>query len=71
VTLHGGTCSLPGASTAPVADLRADASGRAQGGGRILFRGTEQVPLDTIADNAHILIVEGPDHPLACGRITP
>lgn len=71
VTMHAGTCSLPGASAAPVADLHADAGGRARGSGSILFRGTGKVPLVTIADNDHILVVKGPDRPIACGRIAP
>lgn len=71
VALHAGTCSMQGASAAPVADLQADAGGRAHGSGPILFRGTEKVPLDSIADNGHILVVEGPDRSLACGRISP
>ena len=71
VTLHGGTCSMLGASAAQVAELHAGAKGQAQGGGPILFRGTEKVTLVDIADNAHVLVVEGLNHPLACGPISP
>ncbi len=68
-TLQAGTCDTPGASTAALPELTAEASGAASATGPILFRGTEQVALEAIADGAHTITVANADGVLACGII--
>ena len=67
--LQAGTCTKSGASFALVARLRADASGKANATGAVLFHGSVEVPLRTIADGAHVIRVLAGDRVLACGTI--
>jgi hypothetical protein len=67
-TMQAGTCDMPSASFATLPDLQADASGRATATGSILFRGTEPVALETMADGEHIIAVQT-DQVVACGVI--
>lgn len=68
-SLQAGTCATPGASAAALPALTADADGRATANGAVLFRGTENVALATIADGAHTIMVAAPGGATACGVI--
>ena len=68
-TLHGGTCAVPGASFTRLADLTADASGRAKSSGQVLFRGTDPVALQDIADGEHIIAVTQSGKMVSCAWI--
>lgn len=50
-TMQAGTCATPSASFATLPALEADAAGRATATGSVLFRGTENVALATMADS--------------------
>ncbi len=67
-TMQAGTCAMPSASFAALPDLQADASGRATATGSVLFRGTEGVALETMADGEHIIAIQT-DQVVACGMI--
>ncbi len=67
-TMQAGTCEQPGASFAELPNLQADANGRATATGKVLFRGTEDVALATMADGEHTLSVVV-DQVVACGVI--
>ncbi|HSJ52138.1 MAG TPA: hypothetical protein VLC52_00205 [Anaerolineae bacterium] len=69
VTMHAGTCDLPGASFATLPDLTADASGAATATGTVLFRGSEDVALATMADGEHVISISAGDQVVACGVI--
>lgn len=68
-TLHAGTCAMPSASFAALPDLKADATGRATATGSVLFRGTENVALATMADGEHIIAIQQAGQVVACGVI--
>ena len=68
-TMQAGTCAEPSASFAELPDLAADASGNATANGRVLFRGSEDVALATMADGEHIVSVETGGQVVACGVI--
>jgi hypothetical protein len=68
-SLHAGTCSAPGASAAALPTLTADTAGRATGSGMVLFRGTENVALPTVADGEHVILVSQGNQVVACGTI--
>jgi hypothetical protein len=57
-TMQANTCAMPSASFAALPDLQADASGRATATGSVLFHGTDNVALATMADGAHILTIQ-------------
>jgi hypothetical protein len=59
---------MPSASFATLPDLTAAATGRATATGSVLFRGTDDVALETMADGAHILTIQVGDM-AACGVI--
>ena len=65
-TLHAGTCAAPGASFAKLADLTADASGRATASGQVLFRGADPVALQDIADGQHIIAISQSGKMVSC-----
>ncbi len=67
-TMQAGTCDMPSASFAALPDLQADATGRATGTGSVLFRGTEDVALETMADGEHIIAIQT-GQVVACGVI--
>jgi LPXTG-motif cell wall-anchored protein len=67
-TLQAGTCAQPSASTAIVADFQADAAGMATATGAVRFRGTEPVSLATVADGAHVILIQT-EQVVACGVI--
>ena len=67
-TMQAGTCDMPSASFATLPDLQADASGMATATGSILFRATEPVALETMADGEHIIAIQT-DQVVACGVI--
>lgn len=69
VTMHAGTCAMPSASFAALPNLEADASGNATATGRVLFRGTADVALATMADSEHIIAVQSEGAVVACGVI--
>jgi hypothetical protein len=69
VTMHAGTCDLPGASFATLPDLTAGADGRATATGTVLFRGSEDVTLTAMADGEHIISISVGDQVVACGVI--
>ena len=56
-TMQADTCAMPSASFAALPDLKADATGRATATGSVLFHGTENVALATMADGEHIIAV--------------
>jgi Tol biopolymer transport system component len=68
-TLHAGTCEMPSASFTPLPDLKADATGRATATGPALFRGTEAIPLTTIADGERIITIQVSGQLVAYGVI--
>jgi hypothetical protein len=68
-TMHAGTCAVPSASFAALPDLKADATGRATATGSVLFRGTENVALATMADGEHIIAIHQAGQVVACGVI--
>jgi hypothetical protein len=68
-TMHAGTCAMPSASFAALPDLKADATGRATATGRVLFHGTENVALATMADGEHIIAIQAGGQVVACGTI--
>jgi len=67
-TMQAGTCDMPSASFAALPDLQANATGRATATGLVLFRGTEDVALETMADGEHIIAIRT-DQVVACGVI--
>jgi hypothetical protein len=67
-TMQANTCAMPSASFATLPDLTAAATGRATATGSVLFRGTDDVALETMADGAHILTIQVGDM-AACGVI--
>jgi hypothetical protein len=67
-TMQAGTCDMPSASFAALPDLTADAAGRATATGSVLFHGTENVALATMADGEHIIAIHT-DQVVACGVI--
>jgi hypothetical protein len=73
-TMHAGTCAMPSASFAVLPDLKADATGRATATGSVLFHGTENVALATMADGEHIIAIQAGGQVVACGvipKLTP
>jgi hypothetical protein len=68
-TMHAGTCETPGASFAALPNLAADASGNASATGAVLFQGSEDVALQTMADGEHIISISSGDQVVACGVI--
>jgi len=67
-TMQAGTCDMPSASFATLPDLQSDANGTAIATGRVLFRGAEDVALETMADGEHIIAIQT-DQVVACGVI--
>jgi hypothetical protein len=67
-TMQAGTCAMPSASFAALPDLQADAIGKATATGSVLFRGTEDVSLATMADGEHIIAIQT-GQVVACGVI--
>lgn len=67
-TMQANTCDMPSASFATLPDLKADANGRATATGSVLFRGTEPVALETMADGEHIIAIQIAQL-VACGVI--
>lgn len=68
-SMHSGTCDLPSASFAALPALTADADGNASASGTILFQGSENVSLASIADGEHVIIVQSGGENVACGVI--
>jgi hypothetical protein len=69
-TMHANTCAMPSASFAALPDLKADATGKATATGRVLFHGTQDVALTTMADNEHIIAIHADEQWVACGTIS-
>ncbi len=67
--INAGTCKDSGASPLALPDLEADEEGHAEAGGRLLFRGQEDVALDTLADGEHVVRLVGDEGDLACGIV--
>jgi hypothetical protein len=67
--MHANTCAMPSASFAALPDLKADATGRATATGSVLFHGTENVALATMADGEHIIAIQAGGQVVACGTI--
>lgn len=67
-TMQAGTCEMPSASFATLPDLEADEAGRASASGYVLFRGSEDVALETMADGEHVVIIQL-ETAVACGGI--
>lgn len=67
-TMQANTCAMPSASFAALPDLQADAAGQATATGSVLFRGTENVALATMADGEHIITIQT-GQMVACGVI--
>jgi len=67
-TMQANTCAMPSASFAALPNLRADATGRARATGSVLFHGTENVALVTMADGEHIITIHV-GQVVACGVI--
>src|SRR5713101_4969699 len=68
-TMQAGTCAMPSASFATLPDLKADATGRARAIGSVLYHGTENVALATMADGEHIIAIQAGQVWVACGVI--
>ena len=68
-SMHAGTCEQPSASFAALPSLKADANGNATATGRVLFQGTEDVALLTMADGQHIISISSGGQVVACGAI--
>ena len=68
--MHAGTCAMPSASFAALPDLKADATGRATATGSVLFHGTENVALATMADGEHIIAIQQAGQVVACGVLS-
>ena len=66
--MQANTCDMPSASFAALPELTADGSGQATATGSILFRGTDDVALATMADGEHIITIQT-DQVVACGVI--
>ena len=66
--MHANTCAMPSASFATLPDLKADATGRATATGSVLFHGTENIALTTMADGEHIIAIQA-GQVVACGVI--
>jgi hypothetical protein len=66
--MQANTCDMPSASFAALPELTADGSGRATATGSILFRGTDDVALATMADGAHVITIQT-GQVVACGVI--
>ncbi len=67
-TMNANTCAAPSASFAALPDLKADAIGKATATGAVLFRGTEAVALETMADGEHVIAIQA-GQVVACGVI--
>ena len=67
--MHAGTCAMPSASFAALPELKADETGRATATGSVLFHGTENVALATMADGEHIIAIQASGQVVACGTI--
>ena len=67
--LQAGSCAQPSASFASLPTLAADAGGRAAGSALVLFRGSQPVPLATLADGEHVILLSLADSAVACGPI--
>ncbi len=67
-TMNANTCAQPSASFAALPALKADATGRATATGSVLFRGTEAVALETMADGEHVINIQA-GQVVACGVI--
>jgi hypothetical protein len=68
-TMQAGTCDMPSASFATLPTLTADATGTATATGSVLFRGTEDVALTTMADGEHVIAIQAGGEVVACGVI--
>ena len=68
-SMHAGTCAMPSASFAALPDLKADETGRTTATGSVLFHGTENVALATMADGEHIITIQAGGQVVACGTI--
>lgn len=68
-SMHAGTCEQPSASFAALPSLTADANGSATATGRVLFQGSEDVALQTMADGQHIISISSGGQVVACGAI--
>lgn len=66
--MQANTCARPSASFAVLPNLTADAAGQAAAAGAVLFRGTEEVALATMADGGHVITIQT-DRMVACGVI--
>ena len=67
--MQANTCAMPSASFAALPNLKADATGRAKATGSVLFHGTENVALATMADGEHIITIQVGGRVIACGVI--
>ncbi len=67
-TMQANTCAMPSASFAALPNLKADATGRARATGSVLFHGTENVALVTMADGEHVITIQV-GQVVACGVI--
>ncbi len=67
-TMNANTCAMPSASFAVLPALKVDATGRATATGSVLFRGTEAVALETMADGEHVINIQA-GQVVACGVI--
>ncbi|HEX8600116.1 MAG TPA: hypothetical protein VF952_16560 [Chloroflexia bacterium] len=68
-TLNAGTRTAPGASAAALPELSVDASGSGTATGRVLFRGSEIIPLADVADGEHIITVSQSGNVVAYGDV--
>ena len=67
--MQAGTCDVPGASFAALPSLTADETGATTATGSVLFRGTEDVALATMADGEHVIAIQAGGQVVACGVI--
>ncbi|WP_025761385.1 hypothetical protein [Dyadobacter tibetensis] len=66
--LTGGTCQQPSASTSLISKIVANGHGKVYSKGFILFRGKENIPLNSITDGQHALRIEWENH-VSCAVI--
>lgn len=74
INLHGGSCAQRGASFTRVSEISSDEKGSSRSSGKLLFRDQDAIEPASIADGAHIIVVQSikaapPRHVAACGAV--
>lgn len=69
IVVHAGDCSGQSASSVTLAEVAADAKGKAVGDGLLLLKGQESVDFRKVADGAHSVSIVQQDKVVACGTL--